>query len=96
MARGTQRQAVNPAAAPLGRLLGGDTHLPTNPLVENGTSPPVEKPTKGEKPVKFSVHGIDPRGPLVRRLKQYALDKDRTVSDIVQEALTQWLERVGG
>ena len=93
MARGTQRQAVNPAAAPLGRLLGGEVNPPTNPPAENGTTPPVEKPTK---PVKFSVHGIDPAGSLVYALKEAALQDRRTISEIVTEALTEWLARRNG
>lgn len=43
---------------------------------------------------KFSVHNIDPR--IAKRLKQIAVDRDRTMSDVVTEALTQWIEQNGG
>ena len=62
--------------------------------VANPTPPQVNTPTPDDPIQKFSVHGIKTR--VIWRLKEKAVAQHRTISEVVAEALDQWLERNGG
>jgi len=57
---------------------------------ENPPSRRGRKPPEGDK--RQFLTSMDPD--VIKAIKQAAIDKDRTASDVMEEAAKQWLERL--
>jgi len=57
---------------------------------ENPPSRLGRKPPEGDK--RQFLTSMDPD--VIKAIKQAAIDKDRTASDVMEEAAKQWLERL--